>query len=890
MKVEKDDTARLECLVDAKPTVREVKWTRMIDGRFIATTFNHTIPRVTLQDSGNYMCSARNGLGQPGKEELKLDVLYAPVVTLAERREANENEDVEINCHVSSNPRPATIQWFREGDDKMLQNGPALRLSNVKAKHNGRYTCSASNFLKPSGKEGVMRAGNATIEISVRHKPGKTTITPSKPIAVDGEKITLRCGSNPPGYPAPQFKWWKEGGVTNLAVGSEFTIESARLNNAGRYYCQPSNDLGRGTEASIDLDVHQAPKITTPLQPTIIKREGDSGFQITCSAKGKPKPKIRWFKDDEEIFDSESNMFQITTSEQQTIEHKAFNVLSTLKFAGFDRIKQTNLVHTDKGHYTCQFENDVSKAVSTMSLVIEHGPVVVHQHNKVAFDPGTTAYISCQMKAYPMPQFDWSYGNSLLNDHNLFKQTRHRIANDVYEGILQINTVTESNYGEYTCKAKNKISDKRTRIKLQRKGKPEKPSGVRAMQTNYNSILVGWDNGFNGGYNNTKYTIQYKKHYSSQPSYKDCLQRNPCNLTGLDQHSQYYISVKANNNKGESKYSKEATILTKVDVKKIPKPEDVHFETKSNRASFHIKNKFLPLIAQIELMNKESGNTWQPYTKLPLGDVSMGEVKVNNTRVRNLRVRLCLETNDVLCGNYAKARLVDKLPTKSALGMPWVIVVVILVAVGGVIGCLIAIKCCCCKSQTARNKKDIGKDRPTIIHSTQPPYGHGIENKGVDTLKDADEILKNNLYSAQQNGYEQQSTSNTNSANGGSVNSQDSLWNVKGHENNAAMMIQHNQNGYPMHPQQQMQQQQMQYVQQGYDPMAAMQQYQQQQPQQQQGYPDEYAHYPYPDEYLNERNQQFLANNGLDPYGRPMPRSESDCKLFCNFFSNRSLD
>ena len=86
------------------------------------------------------MCSARNGLGQPGKEELKLDVLFAPVVTLAERREANENEDVEINCQVSSNPRPATIQWFREGDDKMLQNGPALRLSNVKAKHNGRYS------------------------------------------------------------------------------------------------------------------------------------------------------------------------------------------------------------------------------------------------------------------------------------------------------------------------------------------------------------------------------------------------------------------------------------------------------------------------------------------------------------------------------------------------------------------------------------------------------------------------------------------------------------------------------------------------------------------------------------------------------------------------------
>jgi echinoid protein len=62
LKVEKDDTAQLECLVDAKPTVSMVKWTR--NGRFIDTHFKHTIPRVTLQDSGSYVCSADNSLGQ----------------------------------------------------------------------------------------------------------------------------------------------------------------------------------------------------------------------------------------------------------------------------------------------------------------------------------------------------------------------------------------------------------------------------------------------------------------------------------------------------------------------------------------------------------------------------------------------------------------------------------------------------------------------------------------------------------------------------------------------------------------------------------------------------------------------------------------------------------
>ena len=111
--------------------------------------------------------------------------------------------------------------------------------------------------------------------------------------------------------------------------------DSARLSHTGKYYCQPSNDLGKGTTASINLEVNQAPKIITHLQSTIMKRVGDTGFQITCSAIGKPKPKVRWFKDGQEILDADSNSYQIATSEQEVIQNDgAFNVLSTLKFIG----------------------------------------------------------------------------------------------------------------------------------------------------------------------------------------------------------------------------------------------------------------------------------------------------------------------------------------------------------------------------------------------------------------------------------------------------------------------------------------------------------------------------------------------------------------------------
>ena len=60
------------------------------------------------------------------------------------------------------------------------------------------------------GKGKVTRTGNATIDINIRHAPGKTYILPEQPVAVDGKPITLTCGATPSGYPVPTFKWWKE--------------------------------------------------------------------------------------------------------------------------------------------------------------------------------------------------------------------------------------------------------------------------------------------------------------------------------------------------------------------------------------------------------------------------------------------------------------------------------------------------------------------------------------------------------------------------------------------------------------------------------------------------------------------------------------------------------
>ena len=74
--------------------------------------------------------------------------------------------------------------------------------------------------------------------------------------------------------------------------------------------------------------------------------------------------------------------------------------------------------------------------------------------------------------------------------------------------------------------------------------------------------------------------------------------------------------------------------------------------------------------------------------------------------------------------------------------------------------------------------------------------------------------------------------------------------------------------------------QQHQHQQHGVGQQQHGQQQQLQQQQLQQQYPEDYTHYPHPEEYLNERNQQFL--NGAGDFYRHIPRPDgnSDCKFF----------
>lgn len=367
LSVERGGSVQIQCSVDAKPAVYSVRWTR--SGRYIATSFNHTLRNVGLEDDGLYVCSADNGLGQIGEAELQLDVLHPPVVTISgeSRKEVEIGASVAIPCNVSAKPAPTSIEWLKEGDAQFRANGPVLRLNRVAAADNGRYLCRATNMIGSTE-----RSGNATFQLLVKHEPGAARITPEEPIAVDESSITLTCSADPPGWPVPQYRWWKAGAESSiLGVSSELTINPARQNSEGTYHCQPSNELGTGDSSHVTLRVYQPPRFIMPLPTVLQKKAQDGDFNVTCSAQGKPKPSITWLKDGVEILPgSSSGAYELVTEESE-VRNAIFTVRSTLRFHGSERPALSQLTADDRGIYTCAFENQVRRIESTLALKIE---------------------------------------------------------------------------------------------------------------------------------------------------------------------------------------------------------------------------------------------------------------------------------------------------------------------------------------------------------------------------------------------------------------------------------------------------------------------------------------------------------------------------------------
>ncbi|KAK1189763.1 DSCL1 protein, partial [Pygoscelis papua] len=301
---------------------------------------NGTLKLMDVQkgmDEGEYLCSV---LIQPQlsiSQSVHVTVKVPPLIQPFEFPPASIGQLLYIPCVVSSGDMPIHITWRKDGHVILSGSGvtieskefmSSLQISSVSLKHNGNYTCIASNAAATVSRERQL----------IVRVPPRFVVQPNNQDGIYGKAGVLNCSVD--GYPPPKVMWKHAKGSGNpqqyhpipltgriqILPNSSLLIRHVLEEDIGYYLCQASNGVGTDISKSMFLTV-KIPAMITSHPNTTIAIKGQTK-ELNCTARGERPIIIRWEKGDT-VIDPDRNMrYAITTKDNGD------EVISTLKVRG----------------------------------------------------------------------------------------------------------------------------------------------------------------------------------------------------------------------------------------------------------------------------------------------------------------------------------------------------------------------------------------------------------------------------------------------------------------------------------------------------------------------------------------------------------------------------
>uniref|UniRef100_A0A7N6BLF9 Cell adhesion molecule L1-like b n=1 Tax=Anabas testudineus TaxID=64144 RepID=A0A7N6BLF9_ANATE len=374
-KLVKGEDLKLECVAEGFPTP-QVDWVKM--GHQLpakAKLENHgkllIVPRAEQEDSGKYMCKAKNPLGE---------AVHYFTVTVEEPPEWESEpqsqlsmigSDVHIKCSASGSPQP-TITWMVNGLPLRVF-GDTIVLHNAQAPNSAVYQCEASNI------HGTLLS-NANIMI-MNLPPMILTKEGEDYSAVEGKGVMMHCSvfSSPPS----SITWYVQKDSTESVEGPRFTVHD------------------NGT-----LEIYRVEKDDTGQYTCLAKNtEGTSAIDSMLYVKGKLLKK--------------RSVCSVKTFQ---FRHSTFSLhLSANRYFVEDGILQIiNVSHRDQGVYTCVARTPVDQDVASALLMVLDVPdapenLVLSDHKsrsvKLKWIPGDDHNSSTTEFVVEYEENQWEPGN-----------------------------------------------------------------------------------------------------------------------------------------------------------------------------------------------------------------------------------------------------------------------------------------------------------------------------------------------------------------------------------------------------------------------------------------------------------------------------------------------
>ncbi|XP_052543446.1 immunoglobulin superfamily member 10 isoform X3 [Tympanuchus pallidicinctus] len=415
------------------------------------------IEAVTEKDAGDYLCVARNKIGDD-LILMKVSITMKPAKIDQKqyfKKLVPYGKDFQVDCKASGSPAPE-ISWslpdgtvinnamladdsgHRSGRYVLFDNG-TLYLNRAGATEEGDYTCYAQNTL---GRD-EMKIHITVVTAAPRIKHSHKTYIKVKA----GDTALLDCEAA--GEPKPKIFWLLPSSdmISSstdrhlLHTNGSLSVRRAKLLDAGEYMCVARNAGGDDTKL-YKLDVVAKPPIINGLytNKTIIKVTAvrHSKKQIDCRAEGTPPPQIMWIMPDNIFLTAPYYGSRIVVHKNGTLEIR-------------------NLRPSDTADFICVARNDWGESMLVVRLeVLEmlRRPMFKNPFNeKIIAKPGKTITLNCSVDGNPPPEVSWMLPNGTW----FSKGTRMSEFLPGSHGTLTIRNPSRDKAGKYRCAAKNQV-------------------------------------------------------------------------------------------------------------------------------------------------------------------------------------------------------------------------------------------------------------------------------------------------------------------------------------------------------------------------------------------------------------------------------------------------
>uniref|UniRef100_A0A9J7YAY5 Neural cell adhesion molecule L1-like protein n=1 Tax=Cyprinus carpio carpio TaxID=630221 RepID=A0A9J7YAY5_CYPCA len=321
--LKKGEELELECIAEGLPTP-VVEWIKMLDSLPKRTQIKNygkllTIPNLTDQDEGKYMCKAKNDLGEAVHH---FHVIVEEPPSWQEEpvksQLAEIGSDIHIKCSAKGKPQP-TITWKRNGQPLDGVLNPF---------HSHSYHAHLTEFVE--------QKDTAVYQCEASNKHG--TLLVNTNVLVMSEYFTYLRREDPEGS--------LDGERYSLLKNGSLQIHKVEMEDMGQYKCLANNSEGT-MSLTTELFIKDSTRIVKPPQDMKVKRGSIAELecQVECDPTLRRELEILWMKD-------------------------GMNILSNFS-EGYDGILQiVNVSHSDQGNYTCVVRTSLDQDTASAFITV----------------------------------------------------------------------------------------------------------------------------------------------------------------------------------------------------------------------------------------------------------------------------------------------------------------------------------------------------------------------------------------------------------------------------------------------------------------------------------------------------------------------------------------